>query len=249
MNGTPNLPAADRARSGFSLIEVALALIVAAGGLLAIFGVFPISLRQSANSRGDMGEMTFASTVLETIAGNVRTIDSIAVWNDPEQFWNVAVGSTGLPEFGDGVPSTTMHQEYVKATNEEDTDPFAPATTYVAATWSAQTQPETEDDESQENIWYFGEEKEKTPSASTTSKIAKPAQYLIRLAVVRRYARPRGGGALPMQASSVDAPNSLADVCLPNVYVVSVVSTGRGFPDVYIREPLYSQEYTFIHRP
>ena len=93
MNGTRTPHAAGRPRAGFSLIEVALALIVAAGGLLAIFGVFPISLRQSANSRGDMGEMTFASTVLETIAGNIRTIDRIAVWNDPEQFWDAAVGN------------------------------------------------------------------------------------------------------------------------------------------------------------
>ena len=75
MNGTRTPHAAGRPRAGFSLVEVALALIVAAGGLLAIFGVFPISLRQSANSRGDMGQMTFASTVLETIAGNIRTID------------------------------------------------------------------------------------------------------------------------------------------------------------------------------
>ena len=81
-------------RSGFSLIEVALALVVAAGGMLAIFGVFPISLRQSANSRSDMGELTFASTVLQTLAGNIRTIDRIDVWNDPSKFWNAATTST-----------------------------------------------------------------------------------------------------------------------------------------------------------
>ena len=242
MNGTRNLLAADRTRrSGFSLIEVALALIVAAGGLLAIFGVFPISLRQSSNSRGDMGEMTFASTVLETIA-------SISVWNDPEQFWNVAVGSTGLPTFDNGVPSMAMHQEYTKAKSGQDTSPFSPATTFVAATWSAQTQPETTD-AGNENIWYFGEESATTPSSSNTEKIARPPQYLIRLAAIRRTARPKGGGAAAMQAAAIDDPNNLADVYLPNIYVVSVVSTGRGFPDVYIREPLYSQEFSFIHRP
>ena len=249
MNGTRTPHAAGRPRAGFSLIAVALALIVAAGGLLAIFGVFPISLRQSANSRGDMGEMTFASTVLETIAGNIRTIDRIAVWNDPEQFWDAAVGNTGLPTWGSRVSSTEMHQEYQKAKSGQETSPFSPATTFVAATWSAQTQPETEDAPDQENIWYFGEEEESTPSSSNTSKIAKPAQYLIRLAVVRRTARPKGGGAAAMQAAAIDDPTNPADVYLPNIYVVSVVSTGRGAPDVYIREPLYSQEFTFIHRP
>ena len=228
MNGTRTPHAAGRPRAGFSLIEVALALIVAAGGLLAIFGVFPISLRQSANS---------------------RTIDRIAVWNDPEQFWDAAVGNTGLPTWGSRVSSTEMHQEYQKAKSGQETSPFSPATTFVAATWSAQTQPETEDAPDQENIWYFGEEEESTPSSSNTSKIAKPAQYLIRLAVVRRTARPKGGGAAAMQAAAIDDPTNPADVYLPNIYVVSVVSSSRGYPDVYIREPLYSQEYTFIHRP
>ena len=52
-----------------------------------------------------------------------------------------------------------------------------------------------------------------------------------------------------MQAAAIDDPTNPADVYLPNIYVVSVVSSSRGYPDVYIREPLYSQEYTFIHRP
>lgn len=248
MNETRSRRSARRPRAGFSLIEVALALIVAAGGLLAIFGVFPVSLRQSANSRADMGQMTFAATVLETIAGNIRTIDRISVWNDPEQFWNVAVGDTGLPSFSEGVSGADMYQQYQSAINEGDTAPFSPATTYVAETWSAQ--PNTDEmNDLGENIWYFGEEKEETPSSSNKDKIAKPAQYLIRLAVVRRYARPKGGGAAAMEAAAVDNPNEKAAVCLPNVYVVSVVSSNRGYPDVYIREPLYSQEFTFIHRP
>ena len=36
---------------------------------------------------------------------------------------------------------------------------------------------------------------------------------------------------------------------LPNIYQISVVSTDRGFPDVFIREPVFSQEFTFVHRP
>ena len=250
MDETRNRRPADRSRTGFSLIEVALALIVAAGGLLAIFGVFPVSLRQSSNSRADMGQMTFAATVLETIAGNIRTIDRISVWNDPEQFWNVAVGDTGLPTWGSRscVSGADMYQQYQSAIDEGDTSPFSPATTYVAETWSPQ--PNTDEmNDLGENIWYFGEEKEKTPSSSNKNQIAKPAQYLIRLAVVRRYARPKGGGAAAMEAAAVDNPNEKAAVCLPNVYIVSVVSSNRGYPDVYIREPLYSQEFTFIHRP
>ena len=142
-----------------------------------------------------------------------------------------------------------MYQDYLSARSGGTGMDFSPATTFVAAAWSEQTQPETEDAEDKENIWYFGEEEPTTPSASSTSKIAKPAQYLIRLAVIRRTARPKGGGAAAMQAAAIDDPTNPADVYLPNIYVVSVVSSNRGYPDVYIREPLYSQEYTFIHRP
>lgn len=243
----------DRRRSGFSLIEVALALVVAAGGMLAIFGVFPISLRQSSNARSDMGEMTFATTVLETIAGNVRTIDRIDVWNDPAQFWNVAVGGTGLPRFkesGKFVTSAQMKRDYDRALSGQLTDPFSPATTYVAKTWKAQKQFETTDSEDGENIWYFGEESESTPQNSDTAKIAKPAQYLIRLAVVRRAARRASGNSgSDITAPASDSRHPDVTVYAPNVYIVSIVSTDRGYPDVYIREPLYSQEYTFIHRP
>ena len=238
----------SRRRSGFSLIEVALALVVAAGGLLAIFGVFPISLRQSANSRSDMGEMTFASTVLQTLAGNIRAIDRIDVWNDPAKFWEAAVGSTGLPKFASGTTSAKMYELYQSALGGNFTSPFSPKTTEVAKLWEAQTQDEVASLPSgkRENIWYFGAEETETPTLPSDDKIALPAQYLIRLAAVRRRARDKGGD---MTAPSTDSRHPGADVFAPNVYVISVVSTDRGYPDVFIREPLYSQEFVFVHRP
>ena len=245
MNGSPKTV---RRRAGFSLIEVALALIVAAGGMLAIFGVFPISLRQSQNSRSDMGEMTFASTVLQTLAGNIRAIDRIDVWNDPAKFWDAAVGSTGLPKFSAATTSARMKELHDSAKNGNFTTPFSPLTTYVAQTWEAQTQDEVTSLPAgkRENIWYFGAEEPETPQLPGADKIALPAQYLIRLACVRRRARRNGAD---MTSSADDSRHPSASVFAPNVYVVSVVSTDRGFPDVYIREPLYSQEFVFVHRP
>lgn len=235
-----------RRRSGFSLIEVALALVVAAGGMLAIFGVFPISLRQSANSRSDMGEMTFSSTVLQTLAGNIRAIDRIDVWNDPSKFWDAAVGDTGLPKFASATTSAQMNTLFKRALNGETTSPFSPATTWVAQPWTEQSQDEVTSLPSgkRENIWYFGAEETETPELPADSKIAKPAQYLIRLAAVRR--RVGNGNTY---SSEDDSRHPHERVWAPNVYVISVVSTDRGFPDVYIREPLYSQEFTFVHRP
>jgi Tfp pilus assembly protein PilV len=240
-----------RRRAGFSLIEVALALIVAAGGMLAIFGVFPISLRQSQNSRSDMGEMTFASTVLQTLAGNIRAIDRIDVWNDPGKFWDAAVGTTGLPKFSAATTSARMKELHDSAKNGNFTTPFSPLTTYVAQTWEAQSQDEVTSLPAgkRENIWYFGAEETETPELPADSKIAKPAHYLIRLAAVRR--RVGNGNVLAPDTNSEhpDSRHPGERVWAPNVYVISVVSTDRGFPDVYIREPLYSQEFTFVHRP
>ena len=237
-----------RRRAGFSLIEVALALIVAAGGMLAIFGVFPISLRQSQNSRSDMGEMTFASTVLQTLAGNIRAIDRIDVWNNPGAFWDAAVGTTGLPKFSSATTSASMKALHDRALDGNPTTPFSPATTYVAQLWEAQTQDEVTSlpARDRENIWYFGAEETKAPATPSADKIALPAQYLIRLAAVRRRARRNGAD---MTAPDDDSRHPNASVYAPNVYIVSVISTDRGFPDVYIREPLYSQEFVFVHRP
>lgn len=245
MNGTTK---PVRRRAGFSLVEVALALIVAAGGMLAIFGVFPISLRQSQNSRSDMGEMTFASTVLQMLAGNIRAIDRIDIWNDPGKFWDAAVGTTGLPKFSEGKTSAWMKGQHDNALGGNLTSPFSPATTYVAQLWRNQSQDEVTSLPSgkQENIWYFGAEDMETPTIPEPDKIVLPAQYLIRLAVVRRRARHNGAD---MVAPATDTRHHGESVFAPNVYIVSIVSTDRGYPDVYIREPLYSQEFTFVHRP
>ena len=58
-----------------------------------------------------------------------------------------------------------------------------------------------------------------------------------------------GNAGSDIEAPASDSRHPGLPVYAPNVYVVSIVSSNRGYPDVYIREPLYSQEYTFIHRP
>ncbi|MEG2062911.1 MAG: hypothetical protein RR007_04515 [Kiritimatiellia bacterium] len=61
-------------RDGFSLIEVNMAIFVLAGGALALLGLFPLGLRESLASRGEMRVAAFA----EQFMGAAR----IAV-NDP----------------------------------------------------------------------------------------------------------------------------------------------------------------------
>lgn len=82
--------------SGFSLIEVNMAILIAAGGLISLFALFPVSLRQSVMSTADLHQATFASSFFEAISANVRLIDDIRDWNNIDRFWAAAVDGTGI---------------------------------------------------------------------------------------------------------------------------------------------------------
>ena len=239
--------------------------MVAAGGLVTVFGIFPVSLRQSQYSRSDMTESAFASSLLQALAGNIRMIDDISVWNEPKEFWKAAVAGTGLPtaisDADNGASAVyALHQKALKGdwtdrANGKPGKALSPMATYVAHDYSPS------DDE---NIWYIAaerENKEQNPKPSI-EKLIQPAQYLIRFACVRRTARQATGvrnqrtRALPTSEVVAEPVGKWAKAgrdarvaVLPNVYVISVVSTDRYFPDVFIREPVFSQEFTFIHRP
>lgn len=83
-------------RSGFSLIEVNMAILIAAGGLISLFALFPVSLRQSVMSTADLHQATFASSFFEAISANVKEIDDVEKWNTITDFWNAAVDGTGI---------------------------------------------------------------------------------------------------------------------------------------------------------
>lgn len=83
-------------RSGFSLIEVNMAILIAAGGLLSLFALFPVSLRQSVMSSADLHQVTFSSSFFEAISSNIRLIDDVEKWNNPTEFWKAAVEGTGI---------------------------------------------------------------------------------------------------------------------------------------------------------
>ena len=255
------LPRRAVPRSGFSLVEVALALIVASFGLLSVFGIFPVSLRQSQMSRSDMVEGAFASALLQTLGGNIRMIDDISVWNDPKKFWKAAAEGTGLSAtITDGKNgSKYVHDLHLSALDGEWTGhPFSPMTTYVAHHYGNESSDA-------ENIWFVAAEREKPEDnpipAIDSGKLVQPAQYLVRLACIRRPARKATGKrssswALPTGKVYADPVGKWEGVSsrdreavLPNIYVLSVVSSDRYFPDVFIHEPVFSQEFTFIHRP
>ncbi len=249
-------------RAGFSLIEVALALMVVAVGLLAVFGVFPVSLRSSQMARSDLAESAFAASLLQTLGGNIRAIDDIAVWNDPKAFWKEAARGTGLAEtikddkngskhVYDLLENKARKGEWTGRADKNNNGDFSPKLTFVAANATA----------GEENVWYIAEENDKPTVPGDAKQLVKPAQFAIRLACVRREARRANDvrdNNYGMDTSDVvqakegiwkNVGSNDRKAVLPNVYIVSVISTDRGFPDVFIREPLFSQEFYFVHRP
>lgn len=225
-------PAARR-QGGFSLIEVNMALLVAAGGMLSIFGVFPGALRQSMNAQADTVQVTFASSLLETISANVRAIDDIAIWNDPGSWWRVAVNETGIDTSLMEISSFRNSGRFSEMTRTIVED-------YTSADFG---------NDKPCQVWYVGEEEEEAPSIPNSNRLITPAQYLIRVVRILRPLRE-----VTSNSANADDPANLNTseddtTILPHRYVVTVVSTDQAFPATYIREQVFSQEFSFLHRP
>ena len=219
--------ARGRREGGFSLVEVALALMVAASGMVAVFALFPASMRQTVSARTDMKGALFASTVLETIAGNVRQIDDVKVWNNPQQWWAVAIN--GFDQNGLDSSQLAWNKGYTAEQfrsaaegSDDGLGDFSPATVDVAINYQANTDPLYKD-----MIRYFGREEDEVKPGSPI-----PPQYLIRFETIKRDAYGIGGNAR-----------------VPNRYLVSVVSSPAASPQIFVHEQIYAQEYYFVHRP
>lgn len=214
-------------RTGFSLIEVALALMVAASGLLAAFSLFPAALRQSVESHSYMVESTFASSALETIAANVRQIDDVAVWNDPEEWFKKAT-STGFSSNLKLWKAADLRDGFEDG--KQKVGPFHLSTLQVAETF---TEKKTD---SIREVFYAGREEESlSATVPDGSKIVEPPQWILRLHAIKRPARSNG--------------EVQANTRLPTRYLVTIVSTPEASPSRYIENASYSQEFVFIRRP
>lgn len=73
---------ANRSIGGFSLIEVNLAILMIAVGLLALFSLFPLGLRESERGMADTQESMFADTVLSALEGNAMNITTWGTWTN-----------------------------------------------------------------------------------------------------------------------------------------------------------------------
>jgi len=67
-------------RSGFSLVEVNLAILLVALGMMAIFGLFPSGLKQADTAMSDTHAAMFADFVLNGVRANAGTITNWSDW-------------------------------------------------------------------------------------------------------------------------------------------------------------------------
>jgi hypothetical protein len=79
-DGVAGMKRMNHMKQGFSLVEVNLAIFVVAAGLLVIFSLFPMGLKESELSMEDTQEAMFAEYVLGTMEGNAMLITDPTVW-------------------------------------------------------------------------------------------------------------------------------------------------------------------------
>jgi type II secretory pathway pseudopilin PulG len=74
-------------KAGFSLVEIALALLIAGIGLLSIFALFPAGLDMSKRAIDDVQVAMFAQEVFDGLRNQAITSE----WNDVSAGWNPTV--------------------------------------------------------------------------------------------------------------------------------------------------------------
>lgn len=88
---------ADGSARGFSLIEVNLAILLVATGLLVLFSLFPLGLRESEMGVEETHEAMFADSVLSTMEGNALAMTNWAQWSSLAAFRTAVVFETDPP--------------------------------------------------------------------------------------------------------------------------------------------------------
>ncbi len=69
-------------RDGFSLVEVNLALLIIGLGMLVLFGLFPVSLRQGGDAFRDTQAAMFAEWMLNGMRGDMLGVEDLGVWSN-----------------------------------------------------------------------------------------------------------------------------------------------------------------------
>ncbi|OVE76980.1 hypothetical protein BVX97_00160 [bacterium E08(2017)] len=101
-----------RLREGFTLMEVNIAVAMVSVGLLAVFALFPLGLRESSLSVADNHEAMFANHVLSCVQANAMHITDWSVWSDDASF---AFNATRDVDFLGSIAGNTVSDTAIDA--------------------------------------------------------------------------------------------------------------------------------------
>ena len=91
-------------KAGFSLIEVNVAILVIAGGMLSLFTLFPAGLRMSTAAMSDTRQAFFADQFFAFFEDGLlasKDMQDVGKWKDVTKFWKA--GCQGLKDGFDGI--------------------------------------------------------------------------------------------------------------------------------------------------
>ena len=114
-----------RGREGFNLIEVCLAIVVVAFGIITLVGLFPGGLRTVETADKDTRVSFFGSGAMNGIIANANTITNWADWNSDATFRSNVVAGL-MPPVGYALTPTAIEYPtgspyYVRYTLNFDT--------------------------------------------------------------------------------------------------------------------------------
>jgi len=105
-------------RSGFSLIEVNMAVFVLAIGVLSMAVLYPLGLRESIQSQADLKQSMFADYILNVAvsAASRTNVSWKSEWSKWAGTYNMAGSDAGTPmNIGDSIPQTFVLEAVNKA--------------------------------------------------------------------------------------------------------------------------------------
>lgn len=112
-----------RMRGGFTLVEVALAVLIVALGLMAVMGLLPSALRMSEDAVTFTREACFAETLFAGLRANVVDAPPFA-WSNESDFVQYACGED-IPGIGSIYTNTSANDDRCKIIFPKDDDPAA----------------------------------------------------------------------------------------------------------------------------
>jgi len=78
-------------------MEVNIALLLVAVGLMGLLSLFPVGLRQGTLASSDTAQAAFADQVFNAMRANASTITNIMVWSNASQFAQFVLPPKGSP--------------------------------------------------------------------------------------------------------------------------------------------------------